>query len=299
MSPEPSGLETVRALDRGIARREIVAAAALGLSVLALVVPAVWVSKARMSAQSAALPLVRAGASVRARRDRTGERDAEPPVSDEVGRLRDEVIRLQDERRRLEKELAGAVEFRKQSAASGLDLGRFIEAFVVGRPVNWQERSFLIDRGTRDGVTLRAGCLEGGAVVGIVVEVGPHVARVACLPEPGVRVAARTLESRRTGLVVGTGGGCELRYVSRWAPRPVGGLHVGEGPRVGQRPRAGEFVVTSGHLGFFPPGFVVGWIASIGETPDSLHLNIAVRPEVEQPPDGRVWVLRPTPREVE
>lgn len=277
-----------RALDRAIARREIVAAAALGLSVLALAVPAVWVSKARTAAQSAVVPMMRAAARGEDASDERapGGASDSAAAAGEVRRLRDEVVRLQDERRRLEEDLANAVAFRKQSAASNVDLGRFIEAFVVGQSVNWQERSFLVDRGRRDGVVLRAGCLWGGAVAGVVVEVGPHVARVACLSEPGVRVAARTLHTRRSGLVVGTGGGCELRYVPRWTPR-------------GERPLEGEPLVTSGRLGFFPPGFVVGRITSIGERGDSLHLGVAVRPEVDEPPTGRVWVLRSTPREVE
>ena len=290
--------------DRGIARREMVAVAALGLSLLALAVPAVWVSRARMSAQSAAAPLLRAGG-------RTDSAGGPEGRADEVRRLRDEVVRLQDERRRLEGELAGAAGLRKQAAASRVELGRFIEAFVVGNSVNWQERSFLIDRGREDGVVLRAGCLEGGAVVGVVVEVGPRVARVAALTEPGVRVASRTLDTRRGGLVVGTGGGCELRYVSRWgsgrteAAGPTGrdgsagGQGGGRGYHVSLRPRQGEFVVTSGRLGFFPPGFLVGWIASIGEAPESLHLSMAVTRRVDEPPGSRVWVLRPTRREVE
>ena len=271
-------------LQRGIARREIVAAAALGLSVLALVVPAVWVSKARMAARSAAVPVMRAGVAMPPHAG--GDSDAPASPSDEVRLLRDDIILRGDQVHRLERELAAAVRFREQAASSRVDLGRFIEAFIVGRSVNWQEQSFLIDRGRDDGVVLRAGCLEGGAVVGVVVEAGPRVARVACLSEPGVRVAARTLQTRRSGLVIGTGDGCELRYVSRSADD-------------GARPSKGEFVVTSGRLGFFPPGFVVGWITSIGETADSLHLNIAIRPEINDPPDGRVWVLKPTPREVD
>jgi cell shape-determining protein MreC len=106
------------------------------------------------------------------------------------------------------------------------------------------------------------------------------------LSEPGVRVAARTAESRRTGLVVGTGDGCELRYVPRWSPSSG-------------RPRDGEVLVTSGRLGFFPAGFLVGRVGSVGEIPESLHLSIAVVPQVEEVPLGRVWVLRPLPSEVD
>jgi cell shape-determining protein MreC len=105
------------------------------------------------------------------------------------------------------------------------------------------------------------------------------------LGEPGVRIAARTLETRRSGLVVGGGSGCELKYIPRWSPSE-------------ERPRSGEQVLTSGRLGFFPPGFLVGRIGSVGEVPESLHLNVAIVPDVAAPPSGRVWVLRPLPHDV-
>jgi len=39
-------------------------------------------------------------------------------------------------------------------------------------------------------------------------------------------------------------------------------------------------------------------VAMVGEAPESLHLSIAVRAAIEEPPEGRVWILRPAPREV-
>ena len=58
------------------------------------------------------------------------------------------------------------------------------------------------------------------------------------------------------------------------------------------------WIVTSGRLGFFPPGFLVGRVDSVGEHAESLHLSIAVRPELTSPPEGRVWILKPGPRTV-
>jgi cell shape-determining protein MreC len=270
----------------------VVAVAALGLSVLALAVPAAWVSRARMRAVSDLGPLMRAGASVSVRRGVPGAASGELEASDdpralrdELLRLRHEIVRLEDERSRLGEELVRARGFLGRSRAAGLDLDRFIHAEVIGHAVNWQERTFTVDRGTEDGVVVRAGCLAGGSVVGTVVEVGPRAARVAMATEHGVRIAARTVRTRRPGLLVGTGGGAELRYLARWTAS-------------GERPCADEPVVTTGRLGFFPPGFLLGRVASVGESPESLHLNVAVRPEVEEPPQGGVWILRPAPRDV-
>lgn len=260
---------------RDISRSGILTLAAFGLSALAMAVPMAWVSRARMAAMSMASGVLRASAP----------QGQDTGTTEELARLRSELIRLEDERRRLQEELARVLDFRTAAARAKLDLDRFVEAFVIGYAVNWQQHSFLVDKGSEHGITPRSGCLRGGAVVGVVVEVGPKVSRVAMLNERGIQVAARTLETRRTGLVVGTGDGCEMRYVPRWA----GSL---------ERPRVGEAVVTAERMGFFPAGFLIGHVAMVGETPESLHLSIAVRTAIEDPPEGRVWLLRPAPQDI-
>ncbi|MHC4250443.1 MAG: rod shape-determining protein MreC, partial [Planctomycetota bacterium] len=308
----------LRAHDRGIARREIVSFAAFGVSVLALAVPTVWVSWARMEAVSVAAPLARGVAP----REPKGPGDSGGAAGDlarEVRRLRARVVQLEDERRRLEDELAKGRGFEAARRRSGspegaacpngrggrarLEAGRFVEALVIGHAVNWQERSFIVDRGSADGVVPRAGVLAGGVVAGVVVEVGPRASRVAMPTEPGVRVAVRTTATRRSGLAVGTGDSCELRYVERWAAGFAG--YDGPGTRAPAGgltrlpdPGTNESVVTSGRLGFFPPGFLVGRVASVGAPRESPHLSIALEPELVHPPEGRVWILNPGPRDV-
>jgi rod shape-determining protein MreC len=290
--PGAISVSFLRAHQKGIARREIVSVAAFGVSVLALAVPTVWVSWARMEAVSAAAPLAR-GAASRQSGGPGGEVPAD--VAEEVRRLRARVVRLEDERRRLEAELRKGRGFEAARGLARLETGRFIEALVIGHAVNWQDRSFIVDRGSADGVVPRAGVLAGGVVAGVVVEVGPRAARVAMPTEPGVRVAVRTTGTGRSGLAVGTGDSCELRYVERWAAGFSGRAGV---PTRLPDPGVNESVVTSGRLGFFPPGFLVGRVASVGAPRESLHLSIAVEPQMVHPPEGRVWVLNPGPRDV-
>jgi len=299
--PDAIVVSFLRAHHKGIARREVVSFAAFGVSVLALAVPTLWVSWARMKAVSMAAPLARATAPVGPRRSGPGEGAAD--LAEEVKRLRGRVVRLEDERRRLEDELAKGRGFEAARVSARLEAGRFVEALVIGHSVNWQERSFIVDRGSADGVVPRAGVIAGGVVAGVVVDVGPHAARVAMPTEPGVRIAARTTGTRRSGLTVGTGDSCELRYVERWAAGFAG--RDGPGPRPAAAaprrlpdPAIDESIVTSGRMGFFPPGFLVGRVASVGAPRDSLHLSIAVGPQMTHPPEGRVWILSPGPRDV-
>lgn len=300
--PGAISVSRLRAHQKGIARREIVSFAAFGVSVLALAVPTVWVSWARMKAVSVAAPLAR-GVAPREPRSQAGGGEGAGDLAGEVLRLRARIVRLEDERRRLEDELAKGRGFEAARRLARLEAGRFVEALVIGHAVNWQERSFIVDRGSADGVVPRAGVLAGGVVAGVVVEVGPHAARVAMPTEPGVRVAARTTGTRRSGLVVGIGDSCELRYVERWAAGFAGRAGPGLRSTSGALkrlpdPGTNESVVTSGRLGFFPPGFLLGRVASVGAPRESLHLSIAVEPRLVHPPEGRVWILNPGPRDV-
>jgi len=299
--PSVTSVPFRRARHKGIARREVVLFAAFGVSVLALAVPTLWVSWARMKAVSMAAPLARATAPVGPRRPGSGEGVGD--LAEEVERLRARVVRLEDERRRLEDELAKCRGFEAARVSARLEAGRFVEALVIGQSVNWQERSFIVDRGGADGVVPRAGVLAGGVVAGVVVDVGPHAARVAMPTEPGVRIAARTTGTSRSGLTVGTGGSCDLRYVERWAAGFAerdgpARRSVAAAPRRLPDPAIDESIVTSGRLGFFPPGFLIGRVASVGAPRDSLHLSIAVGPQITHPPEGRVWILNPGPRDV-
>jgi len=299
--PGATAVPFLRSHGKGIARREVVSFAAFGVSVLALAVPTLWVSWARMKAVSMAAPLARATAPKEPRHPGAGEGSAD--LAAEVKRLRARVVLLEDERRRLEDELAKGRGFEAARVSARLEAGRFVEALVIGHSVNWQERSFIVDRGSADGVVPRAGVLAGGVVAGVVVDVGPHAARVAMPTEPGVRIAAHTTGTRRSGLTVGTGDSCELRYVERWAAGFAGGDGRGArspaaAPRRLPDPVIDESIVTSGRLGFFPPGFLIGRVASVGAPRDSLHLSIAVGPQIAHPPEGRVWILDPGPRDI-
>jgi rod shape-determining protein MreC len=130
-----------------------------------------------------------------------------------------------------------------------------IVAGVVSRDgVPWF-RSLTIDRGTTDGVVLNAPVISPTGVVGRVIAVGPHAARVQVLLDRDSGAGVLIERSRVSGVVSGQivqpeagTGGLLLKYVSEREDVVVG-----------------DVVVTSGFDRIYPKGLVVGRVSYVGE----------------------------------
>ena len=128
-------------------------------------------------------------------------------------------------------------------------------AGVVSRDgVPWF-RTLTIDRGTADGVALNSPVVSPTGVVGRVIAVGPHAARVQVLLDRDSAAGVLIERSRVSGVVSGqvvqpeTGtGDLLLKYVSTRADVEVD-----------------DVVITSGFDRIYPKGLMVGRVRYVGE----------------------------------
>lgn len=138
---------------------------------------------------------------------------------------------------------------------------RVLTAQVVG----WDPgaaRTVTVDRGTSDGVTKSRGVITPDGVVGRVIEVSAHAARVLLVTDANSGVAGLVQRTRAHGIVHGTmEGGCALKNVKRTEDVQVGDL-----------------VVTSGLDGIFPKGLVIGKIVAVDKRGQGLFQNAEVAP---------------------
>jgi len=127
-----------------------------------------------------------------------------------------------------------------------------VAARVVGRsPVAWVQ-TVILDKGESHGITKGMAVLVPEGVVGKVMSVSAHTARVQLVSDPNSGVDALVQRTRTRGIAAGTiDGGCALKYVQR-----------------GDEVQVGDQVVTSGLDGIFPKGQVIGTVARV-ETKDS------------------------------
>jgi rod shape-determining protein MreC len=140
-------------------------------------------------------------------------------------------------------------------------------ADVVSRDgVPWF-RTLTIDRGTSDGVVLDAPVMSPTGVVGRVIAVGPHAARVQVLLDRDAGAGVLIERTRVSGVATGqvaqseTGAGdLILKYVSDRADVAIG-----------------DVVVTSGFDRIYPKGLVVGRVSYVGEG-SALLKDIRIEP---------------------
>lgn len=187
-------------------------------------------------------------------------------------RIYNEYVRMRREVDTLRSRLIGTEEVLRENTRFEklLDFKRkliysSVMANVIARdPTNWNI-SFIIDRGTNDGVAPGMPVVSAAGVVGKVVEAGAKYSRVIVLTDSQFSVPATLQASRESGLISGSlQGFCRLRYLSTSAEVQLG-----------------EKVVTSKLSSSFPEGLLIGEVTGVRGSPDSPEgMEFIVKPAV-------------------
>ena len=124
---------------------------------------------------------------------------------------------------------------------------------------NWFH-SFVIDKGTKDGIKVDMNVIAGTGLVGIVTEVGPNWARVRSIIDDVSNVSALVLSTSDTCIVNG-----DLTLMQD------GKIRFEQLPNNGTEVKAGEQLVTSHISSKYLPGILIGYVNEIKE--DANHLT--------------------------
>ena len=140
-----------------------------------------------------------------------------------------------------------------------------VAAQVIGLdPTGWF-RSVIIDKGTYAGIKMDMPVLNASGVVGRVVSVSPHYAKVLLLTDQNSAVDALIQRSRDRGIVRGLRAeACALDYMIKTSDV-----------------RVGDNVVTSGLGGVYPKGIPIGQVINVEDSPGDLFRHITVKPAVD------------------
>lgn len=157
-----------------------------------------------------------------------------------------------------------------------------IAARVIARDALGASRSFVIDRGTNDGVERGAAVLAPDGVVGHVFLAGRSASRVLLVTDHNSGVDAIVQRTRARGIVEGRiGGGCGLKFVKRT-----------------EALERGDLVITSGVDGIFPKGLPIGRLAMIDKRGPGLFQYAIVEPTVDFDVLEEVLVVKREPRDL-
>ncbi len=181
----------------------------------------------------------------------------------EYEKLKDQVEQL--------KELAGVQELSEDYKGVG--------ATVIARDATEQYYSFMLDKGSKHGVTEYDPVVTQRGLVGMVTKVYPTSCRVVTLLSPELFVGALELRTGETGSVSGSielveEGKCLLHYLQRET-----GI------------TKGDVISTSGSSGRFPQGYVIGIVDDVLQKPDGKTAYAVIRPSEDIREVNNVCIL--------
>ncbi len=147
-----------------------------------------------------------------------------------------------------------------------------VDADVVARDTDDYGTSFTIGKGTNAGIKERDAVMTSSGLVGVVTEVYPTSAKVTTLLSTDLKVGAKIVRTRDTGVVSGVTswaleGTMKLSYISRDSS-------VSEG----------DIVVTSGASDLYPPDLKIGDVKSVHteQNGTSLYAVVALQEEAHK-----------------
>jgi rod shape-determining protein MreC len=201
----------------------------------------------------------------------SAHQDAER-LAEQVQVLQGEIIKLQEQGEENQR-LKSLLELQEKGTfPDGTD---FLIARVTGKsPTRWQAW-IQIDKGSSDGLRvdqavvgatpLAGQTLAGKGLVGRVIEVTAHAAKVLLITDSESSVAAKIQGSRGEGIVEGSiSGELTMDYVDR---------DISVDPKL--------VVVTSGFGGVYPADIPIGIVANVGEEDVDIYKEIEVQPFVD------------------
>lgn len=142
---------------------------------------------------------------------------------------------------------------------------RFLAADVVSRDESAFLRFILLNKGSNDGVTRDMPVVTDQGLVGIVTETTSNASKVLLITDASSAVNVRLQQTRAEGVLTGQESGVlRLLYIT---------LDVDM--------KQGDRIVTSGLGGAYPPGIVVGTVASVRKRTNDVSQEADVQSAVD------------------
>lgn len=200
---------------------------------------------------------------------------------EENARLKEEMAALTEENILLQQDKYELNSLRELVALSE-QYGEYnkVGARIIGRDAgNWYS-SFLIDKGSDDGLALDMNVIAGGGLVGRITSVGPNWAKVTSIISDNSYVSAMTLSTEDNMMVAG-----DLQLMAdnciRFSQLVDSRNLVVEGDKV----------VTSNISDKFLPNILIGYISSIEKDANNLTKSGLIIPAVDFEHLGEVLVI--------
>jgi rod shape-determining protein MreC len=138
-------------------------------------------------------------------------------------------------------------------------------AKIIGRGTSHWTHTFILDKGLKDGITKDSTAITPKGLAGKIFNVSGSFSSVLLLTDINFAVAVRLQESRKEGILSGTGTG---KTVLKYMPPE-------------HEVKEGDIVVTSGLDMLFPSGIPVGYVSKVNRQGTGQFQYIEVIPFVD------------------
>lgn len=186
-------------------------------------------------------------------------------VVDDNRRLRNELSRYRVLMYRHEEALQENQRLRRLLSMGSSMEPRLIAAMVVGKDPSPWFQTVLVDKGRSDGVVVGRPVVNSDGIVGLVVEVTGHYAKVMLITDPNSAVDAVVQKNRARGIIKGGSVGfCMLNYAMSKYDIAVG-----------------DAIISSGMDGVFPKGLPIGAVTDVVKHKAAIFQDVTVKPFVD------------------
>ena len=146
-----------------------------------------------------------------------------------------------------------------------------VAANVIGKDTgNWFS-TFLIDKGSKDGIEKDMNVIAGSGLVGIVIDVGPHYAKVRSIIDDISSVSGQVLSTSDNCFVNGN-----LQLMTEDQTIELKSLNDAD-----NQVKSGDQIVTSNVSSKYLQGILIGYIDKIGMDSNNLTKSGTVTPAVD------------------
>ena len=155
--------------------------------------------------------------------------------------------------------------------------GKAIAARIVGRSSVAWVKTIVLNKGTNHGLTKGMAVIVPEGVLGQVVSVSAHTARVLLVSDLNSAVDILVQRTRVRGIATGLAdGGCTLKYIERKEDIQIG-----------------DTLITSGLDGIFPKGQLLGTVIRVGAQGGHLFQEVEVKLSADLTKVEEVLVVAP------
>lgn len=140
---------------------------------------------------------------------------------------------------------------------------------IIGYVTNDPFHSFIIDKGSEDGLSLQDPVVTAEGVVGIISEISNTYATVETLCSPNLSIGAMSATGGDTGIVEG-----EISLADDYQCRMI---YLERDTKL----EKGSLIKTSGTSGLFPQGYLIGTVERLELMDSGLSKYAVLKPAVD------------------